>query len=179
MRTDTWCSYDSWDAAARGGRAAVKVVSHCFGIDRITLGCYPKPGTGKVRRVRRVDSVRRICVNISGSRHSQKEKIMSETAQHEEDCPHGRPHHGEHPEPCDVFLTFNGVDKVFHFHRNELVRKLLDEALKAFHVAQNPHLYGLFNAAGTELSDNQTLHEAGVKCGDSLLLRPSSVRAGC
>jgi hypothetical protein len=55
---------------------------------------------------------------------------------------------------------------------------LLDHAIKAFGISQNPHLLALFNQAGAELQDNQSAEAAGIKPGDRLLLRPSAVRGG-
>ena len=101
--------------------------------------------------------------------------------QNEERCSHGIGHHdghAEHREEREVAVTCNGIEKSFKFRPDELVRALLARALQAFNVVNNPHTYGLYNAAGVELKDDFTLERAGVKCGDELLLRPSTVRAG-
>lgn len=77
-----------------------------------------------------------------------------------------------------VEVVYNGVAKKFEVHRQELVKKLLDQAISAFGPIPSPHLLGLFNKEGVELKDDQTIETAGVKPGDKLLLRPSSVRGG-
>jgi hypothetical protein len=93
-------------------------------------------------------------------------------------CKHGHDRRHGHNEHCDVAVVFNGVGKDFKIHASELVRSLLDRAIHDFHIAQNPHTYGLFNKDNVELNDKETLHAAGVRCCDTLLLRPSVVRAG-
>lgn len=106
---------------------------------------------------------------------------VSETStERSERCHHGHHHHERHhhQEPEEVKVVYNGLEKTFHFGPAELVRKLLDQAIKEFHITQNPHMQALFNQQGTELSDSETLEAAGVKCGDTLLLRASTVRAG-
>jgi hypothetical protein len=80
--------------------------------------------------------------------------------------------------PFKVRVLYNGVTKTFEVRPNELVRRLLDQALQAFGPIPNPHLLGLFTEAGVELQDNQTIKAAGAKPDEELLLRPSSVRAG-
>jgi hypothetical protein len=93
--------------------------------------------------------------------------------------------HGHRPEDeavqhheCDITISFNGVKRDFNFRPHELIRKLLDQAIKEFGIAQNPHTYSLFDATGVELNDTETLHNAGVRCEDILLLRASTVKAG-
>jgi len=96
------------------------------------------------------------------------------------ECKHGHTREDEDAREhhCDVTISFNGVNKDFTFRPHELVRKLLDQAIKEFRITQNPHTYGLFNTDGVELKDSETLHNAGVRCEDMLLLRPSTVKAG-
>jgi hypothetical protein len=84
----------------------------------------------------------------------------------------------ERPHQFSVTVLYNGVAKKFEVRREELVRRLLDEALKAFGPINNPHLLALFTNAGVELNDSQTIEAAGVKPHDELLLRPSTVRGG-
>lgn len=76
-----------------------------------------------------------------------------------------------------VKVLYNGVAKPFEVRRDELVRRLLDQARQAFGPITNPHLLGLFTKAG-ELKDDQTIQAAGVKPHEKLLLRPSAVRGG-
>lgn len=85
--------------------------------------------------------------------------------------------HGE-PHRFRLFISYNGVDRPFEVQATEGVRTLLAQAIQAFGPLQNSHLLGLFTADGRELSDQQTLEEAGVKPGEHLLLRPSAVRGG-
>ncbi len=78
----------------------------------------------------------------------------------------------------EVTVLYNGVPKRFEVRRDELVKRLLNQALQAFGPINNPHLLGLFTKAGVELMDDQTIKIAGVRPREELLLRPSSVRGG-
>jgi hypothetical protein len=77
----------------------------------------------------------------------------------------------------EVRVLHNGEEADFAFHREELVGKLREDAVERFHIQNNPHLLGLFKH-GQELPDPLSLHDAGVKAGDKLHLRPSEVRGG-
>ena len=52
-----------------------------------------------------------------------------------------------------------------------------DQAIAAFGPLPQPHILSLFEGA-KELNDTSTLKDAGVKPGDTLLLRPSKVKGG-
>lgn len=77
-----------------------------------------------------------------------------------------------------VTIIYNGLDKSLEYNPEAAVRALLDHAIQAFGITQNPHLLALFNEAGAELQDNKSAEAAGIKPGDKLLLRPSAVRGG-
>jgi len=77
-----------------------------------------------------------------------------------------------------IELICNGREKTFEFRADELVSKLRQEGLVAFHIVNSPHLYALFSEAGQELNDNVTLRQAGVTPGSKLVLRQSHVRGG-
>lgn len=81
-------------------------------------------------------------------------------------------------EKPSVTIIYNGLEKSLEYNPEATVRVLLDHAIKAFGISQNPHLLALFNQAGAELQDNQSAEAAGIKPGDRLLLRPSAVRGG-
>jgi len=79
----------------------------------------------------------------------------------------------------DTFtVTYNGDDKIFDYAPHEKVRTVLDRAISEFHITASPHLMGLFTEGNTELSDGDTLSAAGVKPGELLILRQSTVRGG-
>lgn len=80
--------------------------------------------------------------------------------------------------PFRVMVTYNGVNKEFEVKADELVKSLLDAAIKKFGPINNPHTMALYNVAGEELEDVKTLKDAGVKPGDMLPLRPSKVKGG-
>lgn len=77
-----------------------------------------------------------------------------------------------------VEVTYNGITKLLQVNPEERVQALLQQAIAAFGITQNPHLLGLFRDNGTELPDNQSVENAGLKPGELLLLRPSVVRGG-
>lgn len=83
----------------------------------------------------------------------------------------------EHPREFTVEILYDGVKKRFEVRAEERVKALLDKALAAFGPLPNPHTLSLYKG-GDELSDSQTLKEAGVKPHDVLLLRPSKVKGG-
>ena len=84
----------------------------------------------------------------------------------------------EHPDLFQVEVLYNGTKKPFEVRREETVKALLDKAINAFGPLPNPHTLSLYNAAGDELNDAQTIAQAGVKPRDVLLLRPSKVKGG-
>lgn len=84
------------------------------------------------------------------------------------------PHH-DHDETLTI--TFNGEDRKFKYRPSEIVKALLDQALKEFQVGTNPHMMSLFKD-GVELNDAQTLEQDGVQADDLLVLRQSTVKGG-
>jgi hypothetical protein len=78
----------------------------------------------------------------------------------------------------EVTVLYNGIKKPFEVRREELVKSLLDRAIKEFGPIPNPHTLSLFSEAGVELDDAKTVEAAGVKPHEVLLLRPSTVKGG-
>lgn len=74
----------------------------------------------------------------------------------------------------DVFVIYNGLEKPIKYNPEGLVRVIVDHAIKAFGITQQPHLLSLFTEGGVELNDNLSAEKAGVK----LLLRPGAVKGG-
>jgi hypothetical protein len=77
-----------------------------------------------------------------------------------------------------VTVTYNGTDKLIEYRPDEKVRAVLDRALDEFHITSNRHLMGLFTEGNVELPDDATMSAAGVKPGELLVLRQSTVRGG-
>lgn len=77
-----------------------------------------------------------------------------------------------------IIVTFNGEDETVRYLPHEKVETVLKHALDHFKVEQNRHLMSLFTEAGTELGEQSTLQAAGVKAGDVLILRQSTVKGG-
>ena len=82
------------------------------------------------------------------------------------------------PTHIQVKVSYNGLIKGLTANPREAVQALLNRAEDAFQITQNRHLLALFNMAGVELTDTQSLEAAGVKSGDELLLRPSRIKGG-
>jgi len=77
-----------------------------------------------------------------------------------------------------VVISYDGVKKKLEAHPHELVKTLLDKAIKDFGITQNQHTLALFTEGNVELPDSETLKAAGVKPHEELLLRPSKVKGG-
>jgi hypothetical protein len=77
-----------------------------------------------------------------------------------------------------VEVSYNGIDKRFEVEPEEHVKALLQQAISAFGIIQQPHIQSLFRQDGTEVSDDQSIEQAGIKPGEVLLLRPSKVKGG-
>src|ERR1700761_5705466 len=83
----------------------------------------------------------------------------------------------EHPQQFTVEILYDGVKKTFEVRAEETIKVLLNKAIAAFGPLPNPHTLSLYKG-GSELPDNQTLKDAGVKPHDVLLLRASKVKGG-
>lgn len=88
-------------------------------------------------------------------------------------------------DPCDthrrkfpVSIIYNGMEKHETVEPDETIRQVLDRAIRIFGPLPQPHTLALFNEAGRELPDSETVRQAGIKPKDRLLLRPSQVRGG-
>jgi hypothetical protein len=77
-----------------------------------------------------------------------------------------------------VDVAYNGVTKPLQVEPEEQVSALLQKAIAAFHITQNPHLLSLFRTDGTVVPENESVERAGLKPGEVLLLRPNAVKGG-
>jgi len=77
-----------------------------------------------------------------------------------------------------VTVTFNGEDRQVTYQPHEAVEAVLNRAMNGFGIQQSRHLMSLFTTAGTELPDKASMQDAGVKPGDVLVLRQSTVKGG-
>lgn len=84
----------------------------------------------------------------------------------------------EKHKPFKVTVLYNGLERQVEAKPDELVKKLLADAIAAFPSVTNPHTLSLFTKDGRELDDNQTVRDAGVKPCETLLLRPGAVKGG-
>ena len=78
----------------------------------------------------------------------------------------------------EISIVYNGITKSVTVNPEQAVQAVLQHAVQVFGVTQNAHLLGLFTDQGVELSDAQSVENAGIVPGATLLLRPSAVRAG-
>lgn len=81
------------------------------------------------------------------------------------------------PDKSTVTVTFNGQDKAVSYEPHQAVQAMLAQAKQAFDVQSN-HLLSLFTESGVELNDNTSAQDAGIKPGDLLVLRQSTVKGG-
>lgn len=76
-------------------------------------------------------------------------------------------------------ITYNGMVKEVEINREATVKALLDRAVALFGNIPQPHTLALWTEKGVELTNEQeTLKAAGLKDGESLILRPSAVKGG-
>lgn len=77
-----------------------------------------------------------------------------------------------------VAVVYNGVTKPIEVQPAEQVVALLQKAIAAFGITQNPHLLSLFREDGTVVPEHESVEKAGLKPGEVLLLRPNAVKGG-
>lgn len=76
-------------------------------------------------------------------------------------------------------IIYNGIPKSIEIAPDATVKSLLERAIAAFGGLPQPHTLALWTTAGQELTkEHETLKEAQVKDGETLLLRPSAVKGG-
>ncbi len=78
----------------------------------------------------------------------------------------------------EVFIIYNGVTKPLRVEPHQQVQAVLQHAIHLFGITQNAHLLSFFKEDGTEVPDNQSVANAGIRPGDRLALRPSAVKGG-
>ena len=74
-----------------------------------------------------------------------------------------------------VTVSYGGVNKTLEVNRNQAVQAVFAHAMGLFHSPAGN--LGLFLGA-TELQLNQSVEQAGIIAGATLLLRPREVRGG-
>jgi proteasome lid subunit RPN8/RPN11 len=77
-----------------------------------------------------------------------------------------------------VEIVYNGVAKSLQVEPEERVTALLQKAIAAFGITQNPHLLSFFRQDGSVVPENESVERAGLKPGEVLLLRPNAVKGG-
>lgn len=78
----------------------------------------------------------------------------------------------------EVTVIYNGLERKIEVNEHQAVQAVLQHAIHEFGITQNAQPLALFNAGGAELAANQSVRDAGIKTGDRLLLRPTTVRGG-
>ncbi len=77
-----------------------------------------------------------------------------------------------------VDVIYNGITKPLQVEPEEQVTALLQRAITAFGITQQPHLLSLFRQDGSVVPENESVERAGLKPGEILLLRPNVVKGG-
>ena len=77
-----------------------------------------------------------------------------------------------------VEVFYNGITKPIEANPHQAVNALLQHAIGAFEGVTNAHTLSLFDEAGNELNDQQSVSESGVRDGTKLALRTSTVKGG-
>ena len=78
----------------------------------------------------------------------------------------------------EIFIIYNGVTKSLAVEPHQQVQAVLQHAIHLFGITQNQHLLSLFKHDGTAVPENQSVHDAGIKRGEHLALRPNVVKGG-
>ena len=78
----------------------------------------------------------------------------------------------------EITISYNGLDKPLTVSRDELISSVLTRAIALYGGLPQPHTLALYTEDRGELSDGQTVKEAGIKKREKVLLRPSTVKAG-
>lgn len=82
-------------------------------------------------------------------------------------------------EKITVDVAYNGVTESLSASAHETVRALLEQAIKVFHITNQPHIMALYRADGTEVTpETISLSDAHITTGTLLSLRPSAVKGG-
>jgi hypothetical protein len=77
-----------------------------------------------------------------------------------------------------VLVVYNGVTRPLDVEVPERTQAVLARAVALFGVQQGGHLLSLFTVDNVEIADNQSVEQAQLTPGETLLLRPSRVRGG-
>lgn len=91
--------------------------------------------------------------------------------------PHGEKP-GKLPDHFEVIAIYNGQKKPLKVTANELIKDVLARVIALFGSLPNPHTLSLYTEDAGELKDEQTVEQAGLRPGEKVLLRPSTVKAG-
>lgn len=77
-----------------------------------------------------------------------------------------------------VAVVYNGITRQLEVQPEEQTQAVLSRAVALFGVQQGGHLLSLFTPDNIEITDSQSVEKAGISAGETLLLRPSTVRGG-
>ena len=77
-----------------------------------------------------------------------------------------------------VLVFYGGKSEPIDYNPHEHVTALLNHAEDVFRITANRHLMALFTESGQELPDQASIDAAGVKPGETLILRQSAVKGG-
>jgi Tfp pilus assembly pilus retraction ATPase PilT len=78
----------------------------------------------------------------------------------------------------EIFIIYNGVTKTLAVEPHQQLQAVLQHAIHLFGITQNQHLLSLFREDGTVVPEHQSVHDAGIKHGEHLALRPNVVKGG-
>ncbi|MCR4347870.1 MAG: hypothetical protein NUV55_11805 [Sulfuricaulis sp.] len=78
----------------------------------------------------------------------------------------------------EIQIVYNGLTKSLTLEPHQQITAVVEHAAHLFGVTQNVHTLALFKEDGTEIPVNQSVAAAGIKPGELLALRPSTVRGG-
>lgn len=78
----------------------------------------------------------------------------------------------------EIQVIYNGNTKNVTVNPRQQVTAVVQHAVQLFGITQNAHLLSLFKEDGSEIPENQSVADAGIKPCDLLALHPSTVKGG-
>ena len=82
------------------------------------------------------------------------------------------------PSKFSIVVIYNGLTETIQVESHQSVTAVLAHAEDSFHITQNRHLLSLFREDGTEVGEQQSVADAGLRALERLALRPSAVKGG-
>lgn len=78
----------------------------------------------------------------------------------------------------EIQVVYNGLTETLEVQSHEQVTAVLQRALNIFNITQDRQNFVFSRENGSEVPNDQSVSDSGIKPGELLLLRPRQVRGG-